>query len=136
MKKLFVFLFAVILSAPLSSLIINYITHLLMPVTARESYYEYWSFWGNVITVAIYQIPIYILVGIPVSLLIDWVIKDTKSNSNVKTYFLQLLMYSLSALVLGLYLFSISNNIESLIAITISVYTYFYILLLLRKSFN
>ncbi len=136
MIKYLIIFFAIIVASPLSSLIINYISQLLMPVTAQESYYEYWTFWGGVFIVAIYQVPIYIIVGIPVTLLIDWIIKDTKSNSNEKTYFPQLLLYTLSALALGSYLFLLSNSIESLIVVVIAVYTYFHILFLLRTRFK
>lgn len=132
MKKYLIIFLAIIIASPLSSLIINFINQLLMPVTAGESYYEYWTFWGGVYIFAIYQVPIYIIIGIPVTLLIDRVIKDTKSNINEKTYFLQLLLYTLSALSLGLYLFLMSNSIQSLIVVAIAVYTYFHILFLLR----
>jgi hypothetical protein len=136
MKKLFIILLAVVVASLSSSLLSNYFIYLRTPVTAREDYYEYWSFWGNVFPLAIFQLPIYIFVGIPVTLLIDWVIKDTKTNSHKKSYLFQLFLYSLSAIVVGLYLFSSSNNFESLMVVFIAVYTYFHILFLFRTRSN
>ncbi|WP_226643152.1 hypothetical protein [Mesobacillus subterraneus] len=132
MKKYLIILLAIFIASPLSSLISNYFIYFRMPVTVREDYYEYWSFWGNVMTVAIFQLLIYILVGIPVTLLIDRVIKHTKLNNIGRSYLLQLFLYGLSALVLGLYLFTSSKNVESLMVVFIDVFTYFHILLLLR----
>jgi len=92
------------------------------------------------IIVAVYEVPFYIIVGIPVTLLIDFALKLTNASSTKKLYLFQFLLYSLSAAFFGLYFyFTVNdnwNNVEIAILVVIAVYTYFHILFFLRKRFN
>ncbi len=98
------------------------------------------NFWLSVIIVALYEVPIYIVVGIPVTLLIDFVLKLPVASNTNKLYLFQFLLYSLAAAFFGLYLyFTVNenwNNVGLFILSIIAVYTYFHILFFLRKRFN
>lgn len=61
MKKM---LLAILIAAPLSSLFGKIIDHLLMPKSLREDYYKYYSFLGDILITVMYEIPIYLIVGI------------------------------------------------------------------------
>ncbi|WP_026565401.1 hypothetical protein [Bacillus sp. UNC41MFS5] len=124
MKKFFIILIAIVLSAPLSSLLSLAILNFNI-----DDNYE----WGNAIFVAAYEVLIYFICGIPVTLLIDFVIKLTVVSNTKKLYLFQFLLYSLAAGFFGLYLNW--NNVEMIIIAIIAIYTYFHILFFLRKRF-
>lgn len=131
MKKFLIILVAVLLSAPLSSLISSLIAGLIMGDVS--------SFLLGVIIFTIYEVPIYIVVGLPVTLLIDFVLKLTGVSNSKNKYLYQFLLYSLVTVVLGLYLYSVNenwNNTVLVIISTVAIYTYFHILYFLRKKFN
>ena len=92
MKKLFIILIAIFLSASLlSCLTLN----LMM-----DDNYNFWDIWLSVIIVALYEVPIYLVVGLPVTLLIDFVLKLTvrpipKSYTYFNSYFTALQQHSL-----------------------------------------
>jgi hypothetical protein len=136
MKKIFIILISILFATPLSSLSFNIILHLMaLPESLQKDYYEYWSFWGSVLTVAIYELPIYIVIGIPITLLIDFILKLTKKKNNTqRLYLYQFFLYSLSAAVVGAILVSVEYiNIGIIIPVTIAVHIYFHILYYLRK---
>jgi hypothetical protein len=137
MKKFFIILISVLFAAPLSSLLSHVILNLMM--SDNFSYNEHWSFLSSLIIVAVYEVPIYIVVGIPVTLLIDFVLKLKKLPSIKKLYLFQFLLYSLSAIFFWIYFITENRNVENveiLILIVIAVHTYFHILFYLRKRFN
>jgi hypothetical protein len=135
MKKFFIILISIFIAAPLSSLSFNIILHLMaLPESLHKDYYEYWPFLGSVLIVALYELPIYIVVAIPITLLIDFVLKLTKITNTKKSYLFQFFLYSLSATVFGALLASaVYINKGIFVPVTIAVHIYFHILYYLRK---
>lgn len=132
MKKFLIILITILLSAPLSSLLSYLTLNLMMDDDS--------NFWLSVIIVVIYEVPIYFVVGLPVTLLIDFVLKLTGASKTKNVYLFQLLLYSLVAAFFGLYLYFTGNenwnNVAMAILALIAVYTYSHILFFLRKRFN
>ncbi|MFZ7942738.1 hypothetical protein [Neobacillus sp. 19] len=135
MKKLLVILSVVLISSPLSALLSNLYFLLIMTENDKREYYQYYSFGGDVFSIALYEIPIYIIVGIPVTFLIDFIIKKFKLNQSSRVYLIQLFMYMVAAGFFGSYLFLGSHNIEIFLVVLIAVLTYFHILVYFRKLF-
>lgn len=146
MKRLLIIFIAIILAAPLSSFLINMIWCLMdLWESHRTVYNEYWSFWDSVTVYAICEIPIYVVIGIPSTLIIDFVIK-TDSTIGKRFYLLQFFLYSLFALFLGLFFPAIFLGLISyvvgiyqlgnfFIMVVIAVHIYFHILFYLRIIF-
>ncbi|MBU8732537.1 hypothetical protein KM915_21035 [Cytobacillus oceanisediminis] len=119
LKKLLLMLLAILISSPLAPIIMGIVDTLLMWPEELD------DFWGSVYLLSFFSIPFYIILGIPVTLIIDAIISKTKVPFGYKSYLLQLLLYTLSAI--AVYLFLLPH-----IIFTIPVFTYFHILLYLR----
>jgi hypothetical protein len=135
MKKILLILFVILISSPLSALLSNFYFLLVMTENDKREYYQYYSFGGDVFSMALYEIPIYIVVGIPVTFLIDFIIKKFTLTQPNRSYLFQLFMYVVASGFLGLYLFLASHNIEIFLVVLIAVLTYFHILVYFRKLF-
>jgi hypothetical protein len=88
---------------------------------------------GSIIILTIYQIPFYLIIGIPVTYIIDFGTKKFfLSTSTFVKYFIKLIGYTLSAFALSVWFFEFEA--DKLASFLIPVYTYFHILLLLKAD--
>jgi hypothetical protein len=128
MKKFAFILLAIILSSPLASLLSAVVSHYMaVPESLQEDYYQYAPFMAGVYVVSIFFIPFYIVLGIPVTYLIDFVTKKFFfSTSALKKYFIKLIGYTMAAFVLS------GFEADWFKTLLIPIYTYFHMLLLLR----
>jgi hypothetical protein len=101
----------------------------------KREYYQYYSFGGDIFSMALYEIPIYIIVGIPVTFLIEFIIRKYTLPQPNRSYLFQLFMYVVAAGIFGSYLFLGSHEIEIFLVVLIAVLTYFHILVIFKKLF-
>ncbi|MGF3105768.1 hypothetical protein [Rossellomorea sp. DUT-2] len=133
MKKLALIFFAIFLSAPLSAVLFVGADHLLTEPVEVLGYNYNPPIWVTILVVALYEIPIYIFLGIPVTYLIDFLIlKFSPHSHRLKQYLYQLIGYSIAALILSGYL--IHDDYD--FTLFIPVLTYFHILWFLRGRFG
>lgn len=133
MKQFSIIILAILISAPLSSFIGVVIDYLSMTESLREEYYKYNSLDWDLVAVAFFSIPVYLIIGIPVTLIIDFLTKKIGLITTFKKYLLQLLLYSLSAIGLASIIFS--NEFEVYGFIALFVLTYFHVLFYLRLRY-
>ncbi|HZH59534.1 MAG TPA: hypothetical protein VEY70_08170 [Metabacillus sp.] len=126
-------LLAILIAAPLSSLISVIIDYFSMTESLREEYYEYNHPFGDFAVVAIGSIPVYLIIGIPVTLIIDLLTKKIGVTTTYKVYLLKFFLYSLSSI--GLASLLPSNEIEAYGFIALFVLTYFHVLFYLRLRY-
>ena len=85
--------------------------------------------------VAVYALPVYLFVGIPVSYLIDYISNKLSRRFRSNSYFLKLSIYGLVCIIM-IFLFINNEELFSLtpvLLIIVPVLTYFHILYFLRK---
>ncbi|MEH7348499.1 hypothetical protein [Gottfriedia acidiceleris] len=130
MRYLLKIVFAIILSAPIAVLIWTIFTYFVSPDFFREEnlanrgYFPFFTF--------IYII-IYFILGIPTTLIADFVTKSKIFANSVKNqYFVQLGIYTLAAICITS--FDFSEGVTGFIPVLIPVYTYLHILLFLRRN--
>lgn len=133
MKKFSLIILAILIASPLSSLIGIIYGYFSMNESLREEQLKYSSPFSNFILVAIGSIPIYIIIGIPVTLIIDLLTKKTGVTTTYKVYFMQLFLYSFSAI--GLSSILVSNELGAYGFILLFVLTYFHVLFYLRLRY-
>lgn len=111
-----------------------------VPSSQREPNVYYFGFFETSIFVIIYTAPVYFLVGILVSILIDKLVGNVDRNSKWKLYFIQLGLYSLAGILVGfIYLIIFSDSIYLVEVSYFSLFgfaasnLYFHLLLLVRK---
>ncbi|WP_427036589.1 hypothetical protein [Cytobacillus pseudoceanisediminis] len=130
LEKLLLMLLAILLSSPVAAIFIIMVDILMVE---RDPYEGELDFWGEVYFLSTFSIPVYIILGIPVTLIIDALNSNTKVPFGFKSYLIQLLLYTLSAIAVNLLVPSYSRNVVSFITFSIPVYTYFHVLFYLRK---
>jgi hypothetical protein len=135
MKKLALILFAIFLSAPISALLSVGAGYLFTEPIKLQGYNYNPPILATVMVVALYEIPVYIIVGIPVTYLIDFlVLKFSPHSHRLKEYLTLLIGYSIASLILSFYL--LNNNFEGYFTVIIPVFTYFHILWCLRARYG
>ncbi len=130
LKKLLLMLLAILISSPVAAIFIGIVDILMVE---RDPYEGELDFWGEVYFLSTFSIPVYIILGIPVTLIIDALNSKTKVPFGFNSYLIQLLLFTLSAIAVNLLVPSYSRNVVSFITFSIPVYTYFHILFYLRK---
>lgn len=73
-----------------TSIFVDYIT---MSTKERTEYYAYYSLGGEILTILICLVLIYVFFGIPCSIFID---KLVQNNSTLTTYLIKLVLYSIA----------------------------------------
>jgi uncharacterized membrane protein len=126
LKKLLLMLLAILISAPLALIIMTIVEFLTGEL-------ERYDIWRELFLVAIFSIPFYIVLGIPVTIIIDALNSKTKEPFGLESYLLQLFLYSLSAIAVNLLLFPNYDRDPVTLLFSIPVYTYFHVLFYLRK---
>lgn len=113
----------------------------LTPESEKEPNIYYFSFTDTFVFTFMYTLPVYIVVGIICSYLIDMVARNMQTR---KMYFSKLLMYSLAGLIPALAFYFLFEGIQVdyqllfyFFALGILAANIFYhVLLLMNKSFN
>ncbi|MCM3794267.1 MULTISPECIES: hypothetical protein [Priestia] len=113
----------------------------LTPESEKEPNVYYFSFTDTFVFTFMYTLPVYIVVGIICSYLIDMVARNMQTR---KMYFSKLLMYSLAGLVPALAFYFLFEGIQVdyqllfyFFALGIlAANTFYHILLLMNKIFN
>ncbi|WP_102264489.1 hypothetical protein [Mesobacillus jeotgali] len=122
-------LLAIILAAPTSAALITFYGYLTFGASQETGYYGYNPYLDTILVLTIYQIPFYLILGIPTTLLIDLIIKEGKINKY--PYILQFVLYSISAIIVSSTMFTIEY--QGWLVFGIAVHTYFHILYFLRR---
>lgn len=134
MKRFLIILLSSILFATLYSWI-SYV-----PSSQREPNVYYFGFFETFAFVIIYAGPVYFLVGLPISIMIDKLVGNFNRNSKWVIYFIQLGLYSLAGILVGfIYLLVSFRGIYLAEVISFSILgfvasnLYFHFLLLVSK---
>ncbi|WP_430510195.1 hypothetical protein [Gottfriedia solisilvae] len=85
---------------------------------------------GSQLFVAIVFFLIYVAVGVPITLVIDSIVKIIPKQKRLNTYLIQLLLYFIAILLISL--IEGSQILSKIKALSFYVYIYFHILFLLR----
>ncbi|OOE12569.1 hypothetical protein [Fictibacillus arsenicus] len=128
---------SVIMSAIISSMLLVISEYFSFSTVAeRADYYEYYSPFGSFLLYTAFQVPFYIILGIPVTYLIDFICKKIVVKNIVKLYFVRLFLFTLVAFLLP----TVARGeiaIETIVYFgLIPVLTYFHVLLFVRKYLN
>lgn len=135
MKKRFL---TTVVSATLFAIIFSWF--LLVPVDQREPNVYYSSFLESFFITIILVIPVFILVGLPLSILIDKFVKKFIKNLNWASYLVGLGLYSLVSLLFGVVIMNLFNKsifLGDVIPLPIGCFVastiYYHLLLLVTK---
>jgi hypothetical protein len=122
----------------LSSVILSGVFGLIeyVPESERDPNVLYFSFLGTFVVTFIYSLPVFFIVGIPTSMLIDWIMR--KSRFHKAKYLLELLLYTLfgtffGILVLAVFIEWSMEALNGALLGSIGSILYFHVLLLLQK---
>ncbi|KAB2487459.1 hypothetical protein [Priestia endophytica] len=111
-----------------------------VPSSQREPNVYYFGFLETFIFVIIYAGPIYLIIGVPLSIFIDKLIKKANNTLKWARYFIGLGLYSLAGILVGTLFIIFSQHIQLLEVISFSVYgfvasnIYYHLLLLASKN--
>lgn len=129
---------AALLSTILFATIFSWVSY--VPSSQQEPNVYYFGFFEISVFVIIYTAPVYFLVGLPISILIDKLVVNVARDSKWTLYFIQLGLYSLAGVLVGfLYLLVFSGSIYLEGFISFSIYAivasnlYFHMFLLVQK---
>jgi hypothetical protein len=131
-----------LLTATLSTTLFAIIFSLLayVPSSQRKPDVYYFGFFETFAFVIIYAGPVYFLVGIPISIIIDKLVGRTNGNSKLLRYFVQLVLYSLVGILVGvIYSIIFYSNTSTTELISFSIFgfiasnSYFHLFLLITK---
>lgn len=127
------------LSVLLFATIFSWVSY--VPSAQREPNVYYFSFLETFVFVIIYAGPVYFLVGLPLSIVIDKFINKMTESSKYRKYFARLSVYSLVGMIVGAtFLFFFSPITFQLEIISFVIYGlvasnfYFHLSLLLAKK--
>ncbi|MDM5293001.1 hypothetical protein QUF81_07290 [Peribacillus simplex] len=130
MKKIYLIPISILLAAPLSSFLSALIDSLIS-LNEDLPKDENFPFLNGVIIGTIYELVIYCIIGIPVTLIIDTITYFVGLHTNLKVYLLQFSLYTISAITLA-YILDF-DNFWAYLTVGIAVHTYFHILFFLKK---
>lgn len=80
------------------------------PMIERESNTYYFPFTSLVIIYLMYSIPLFLLIGIPYAIVIDFLTKKMKISTKSKLYFLNLGLYSFAGISVALVFFGLTKG--------------------------
>ncbi|MFC0236414.1 hypothetical protein [Fictibacillus phosphorivorans] len=125
---------SVFMSALISSMLLVITEYFSFSSTAeRTDYYEYYSPFSSFLLYTAFQIPFYIILGIPVTYLIDFICKKIDVKTKVRLYFVQLFLFTLVAFLLPIIARGEIAKETIVYFGLIPVLTYFHVLLIVRK---
>ncbi|MGE7610348.1 hypothetical protein ACQKML_27820 [Peribacillus frigoritolerans] len=133
MKKLYLIPISILIAAPLSSFFSASIDSLIS-LNEELPKDEYFPFLNGVIIVTLYELAIYCIIGIPVTLIIDAITYLVGLRTDLKAYLLQFSLYSISAITLAYIL--LTDNYWAYLIVGIAVHTYFHILFFLKRKYS
>jgi hypothetical protein len=112
-----------------------------VPSSQREPNVYYFDFLETFMFVIIYAGPIYLIIGVPLSIFIDKLIKKANRTSKWARYFVGLGLYSLAGILVGMLFVIFSQHLHLLEVISFSIYGFvasniYYHLLLLASRIN
>lgn len=132
MKQLGLILSAILLSAPISAILSVGADYLLTEPVTVQGYNYNPPILATMLVVAVYEIPVYIVIGIPVTYLIDYLVnKFFSGSSRLKEYSYHFIGYFIAAFLLSFNLFHC--DFGSYFMNFIPVFVYFHILWALRS---
>ncbi|MBB4825953.1 hypothetical protein HNO89_003190 [Sporosarcina luteola] len=99
MKNLMGSLLTMALTVVIFSIAFSWVSY--VPSSQREIGSSYSSFSGTFILVLVFAGPIYFIVGTPLSIFIDKLIRKSNRKSNWGKYFYGFILYSLSGAIVG-----------------------------------
>jgi hypothetical protein len=130
---------SVLVSAVISSLFLLLFEHFSFSTAAeRAEYYEYYDPYSNFILYTVFQIPIYIILGLPVTYLIDFICKKLSVKTRVSLYFVQLFLFSVVAILLPnivLRGFAIDTIVYFGVIPVLTYFHVFHVLVMIRNIF-
>ena len=134
-------LLTALISINLFATILSWISY--TPSSQREHNVYYFGFLETFMFVFLYAGPVYLLVGLPLSFIIDKLIGKTKSNSKLTRYFIGLGLYSFVGTLVGfIFVILLGQNVYWSEIISFSIYGfiasnfYYHLSLLLSKINN
>lgn len=130
MKYIQKILLAIIISAPISVFVSLIGESFLIWILGLER--NNTDTFPTLITLPIFYAIFYIICGLPTTLIADGLLRF-KSLAKYSTV-IQLLVYTLSGLILSLILSDYSLKVDILVIVLTPVYVYWYVLLMIRKK--
>jgi hypothetical protein len=106
-KIIILIITAFIFSAVVS--LFNYI-----PIDQREDNSYYDSFYSLFFIGVLYMTPIFVLFGLPISIIIDKILNQMKNNNRLYKYFFNLLFFLVAGLITGIIISLIFSSITNL----------------------
>ncbi|MEL3970794.1 hypothetical protein AAEO50_00740 [Rossellomorea oryzaecorticis] len=129
MKKKFIVLgLSIAAAAPLSAILL-----VLSDIILKGEEYSLAMIAGSIMTITLYEIVIYLVVGIPVTLIIDF-IKKRMINNKTRDYLVTVALYFIPALLVT-YLLLDGITVENLTFVLIPVYVYMHFVYFSEKKF-
>ncbi|MCA1055194.1 hypothetical protein LCM10_09360 [Rossellomorea aquimaris] len=128
MKKFIVLVLSIAVAAPISAILL-----VLSDVLLKTDEYSLAMIVGSIMTITLYEMIIYLVVGIPVTLIIDFIIKRIRNN-NKWDYLLTVALYLIPALLVARLLLD-EISVETLTFVLIPVYVYVHVVYFLEKKY-
>jgi hypothetical protein len=128
LKKIIVLGSSIAVAAPLSAILL-----VLSDVFLQGEEYSFALITGSIMTIILYEIIIYLLVGIPVTLIIDFIRKRLFKN-NTMDYVLTVALYFIPGLLVT-YLLLDEITVETLAFVFIPVYVYMHFVYFFEKKY-
>jgi hypothetical protein len=128
MKSISIFISSIISSLLL--LIFEYYS--FSSISERERYYEYYEPFSSFLLYTAFQIPIYIILGIPVSYLFDFIWRKSGLTRDVVYYIIGLIFYTFIAILLPTILTREFHKDSVIFLGIIPVLTYFHVLFFMK----
>ncbi|QTC40437.1 hypothetical protein I7V34_14785 [Bacillus sp. V3] len=128
MKKFIVLGLSIAAAAPLSAILL-----VLSDVFLKGEEYSLAMIVGSIMTITFYEIIIYLVVGIPVTLIINFIKKRLIKNQT-RDYLVTVALYLIPALLVA-YLLLEGLTVENLAFVLIPVYVYMHFVYFFEKKF-
>ncbi|MFD9627611.1 hypothetical protein [Peribacillus muralis] len=118
---------AIIIAVPLSTICLFVFDFILNGVYDSGVYSP---FWGTFITTAWVQFLVYIAVGIPSTLLINFIVRLINPSTFLHYYIIKIVIFLFPTLLLS---YLLGGTTYTFISVSIAVYVYLHVLFLLEK---
>jgi hypothetical protein len=128
LKKFIVLGLSIAAAAPLSAILL-----VLSDVFLKGEEYSLAMILGSILTITLYEIIIYLIVGIPVTLIINF-IKKRMIKNKTRDYLVTVALYFIPALLVT-YLLLDGITVENLAFVLIPVYVYMHFVYFFEKKF-
>jgi hypothetical protein len=128
LKKFIILGLSIAAAAPLSAILI-----VLSDVFLKSEDYSLAMITGSIMTITLYEIIIYLVIGIPVTLIIDFIKKRIIKNKN-RDYLVTVALYFMPALLVT-YLLLDGITVENLAFVLVPVYVYMHFVYFFEKKY-